>query len=489
MRPTIKVRLRVVDGVTKQPTPVRISIADEQGNWFVPFGYFPDFPVGRAENVGGQIRTANGHRSYFVMGFCEIDLPTGVPLLFRIQKGPAFESIASQVTLGSGQIALRFELRPREDFPASGWLCGDSRVQFLDPHAALFESEAEGVAITQLLVSVVNTPSQDGHQYRSAPYLSAFSGSGASLENASSLVSVNTLNTHPALGRVGLLNAHRPTFPLTFGDMDETDDWSVCDWCDQCHRKTGLVTWCDAFSEELGLLGGEALIAAILGKIDAFEITARPRTRSVLGWYYSLLNAGVRIPLVGGSGKDSNRTPVGEMRTWVRFGMDSRLQSWIEGVRHGEASISTGLPLSVSANDLPTGSVLRLPDPHQPIRVRSRRYSFDDARHQLVVNGNVIELNGAETEITLPQGGWICTRVVGDSGELCHSSPVYVEIPDQPPYCVPAAIHTFLTQIESVREWVRTVGRFEREKSREHLLQYADRAEAILQERLASAGV
>ena len=71
-----------------------------------------------------------------------------------------------------------------------------------------------------------------------------------------------------------MLFRSRPVFPLGFGG-EETDDWSVRDWCDQCHRKGGLAVWVDAFNENVGPPGGEALIAAILGKIDAIEVDAQ----------------------------------------------------------------------------------------------------------------------------------------------------------------------------------------------------------------------
>ena len=142
---------------------------------------------------------------------------------------------------------------------------------------------------------------------------------------------MNTLNTHPVLGTVALLHSHRPVLPLAFGG-EETDDWSICDWCDQCHRKGGLTVWVDAFEPAGGLVGGEALVAAILGKIDAIEVTGRPRKSPLLPWVYRLWDAGFLIPLVGASGKDSNRIALGQMRTLA----DCRELPWIEAVRVGK---------------------------------------------------------------------------------------------------------------------------------------------------------
>src|SRR5207248_1703111 len=127
------------------------------------------------------------------------------------------------------------------------------------------------------------------------------------------LVAVNTLNTHPVLGCVALLNSHRPVFPLRFGG-DRPDHWSVADWCDQCHRKTGLVVWPDLPRLRPDQPQGEALAALVLGKVDAFEVG--PDLGS-LSDYHRLLDAGFRPVLVGGSGKDSNAVVLGSMRTYA----------------------------------------------------------------------------------------------------------------------------------------------------------------------------
>src|SRR5262249_20941946 len=144
-----------------------------------------------------------------------------------------------------------------------------------------------------------------------------FSGQTPALARDGRAVVVNTFNTHPVLGKVALLNSHRPVFPLTFGG-EESDDWGVCDWCDQCHRKDGLAVWVDAFEPAGGLIGSEALVAAILGKLDAIEVSPAPRKVPLLPWLYRLWDAGVFVPLVGGSGKDSNKTAVGTVRTYVK---------------------------------------------------------------------------------------------------------------------------------------------------------------------------
>src|SRR5262249_11107259 len=120
-------------------------------------------------------------------------------------------------------------------------------------------------------------------------------------------------------GTVALLDSHRPVYPLRFGS-DLPDDWSVADWCDQCHRKRGCVVWPDLPRLVAEHLQGESLAALLLGKIDAFEISRFDDTNAgAVDDWYRLLNCGLRVPLAGGSGKDSNVVALGAMRAYVRL--------------------------------------------------------------------------------------------------------------------------------------------------------------------------
>jgi hypothetical protein len=264
---TLNVHVRVNDAETVKPTPVRIRFAGANGGYFPPLGRAVDFPIGRNEIVGGSVYLGGKHYAY-IDGACEIE----------ITKGPAYIPIQQSITLGEGQLSLRFAIRRWTDERWNGFLHADSRCHFISPHSATIEAMAEGIDIANLLIAQQDYPSQDGHMYRVTPNMTAFSGQNQAIDR----VFVNTLNYHPALGSLGLLNCHRPVFPLTFGHVDETDDWSLADWCDQCHRKKGLVVWCDPYRPDSGLSGGEALIEAILGRIDAMEFDARDRKSPLL---------------------------------------------------------------------------------------------------------------------------------------------------------------------------------------------------------------
>jgi hypothetical protein len=205
----------------------------------------------------------------------------------------------------------------------------------LTPHAALLEAAAEDVAVVNLLV----------WQCPSLWNIEAFSGQRPALESPGHLVAVNTTNVHERLGRLLLLNCHRVVYPLAAGGPEEPDDWTMADWCDQCHRKGGLVVG-DGFFGNPGKLYGELPADVILGKVDALEmndqlenaeINSRLNPDSILDDWYRLLDCGFRVPLVNGSGKDCNLVPLGSNRTYARLqpGEELTYKNWIEAVRAG----------------------------------------------------------------------------------------------------------------------------------------------------------
>ena len=106
----MNVHVRVTDEATGKPTPVRLRIGGADGTYYPPLGRPAEFPVGRNEDVGGHVYL-NQKRYAYIDGGCEVPLPTGVPLDVEITKGPAYFPLRQTVTLGEGQLSLRFAVR------------------------------------------------------------------------------------------------------------------------------------------------------------------------------------------------------------------------------------------------------------------------------------------------------------------------------------------------------------------------------------------
>jgi hypothetical protein len=470
------VHLRINDAATGKPTAVRFRVTDRQGRHFAPLGHQIEFPHRRHEDVGGRLLHGT-ERWYYIGGSCEIPLPSGTPLNIEVCKGPQFQPVRETITLGEGQMAIRLTLERQFHWQAAGWFAGDMRCHDLPPHAALLEAEAEDVSVVQILSAETPFLSQDGLTYTTTPNLHAFSGQQPLLQRDHHLVAVNTLNRHPVLGSLALLHCHRPVFPLTFGGIDQTDDWSLADWCDQCHRKRGLVVWVDPFRPD-EVVPPEALADLILGRIDAVEVT--PQSIRPREWYRAW-NAGVEFPLVGASGKDSNQTCLGVMRTFAQLpdGQELTLAAWIEAVRQGRTVVSTGPLLELDVAGHRPGDRLNLSGKDQEVVLKATVSTPTEAGNlELLVNGEIVEQQpirqpheSMQVSYRWREPGWVVARVVNkDASSLfAHTSPVYVMMENRRRED-PAAIKTLRAAVERTLDWVVAKGRFHVHRRREQLI-------------------
>ncbi len=483
----LNVHLRITDATSGQPVPVpvRVRVSSLDGAQFAPLGRAAEFPTGRNEDVGGHLRLGR-ERWFSLDGACEIPLPAGVPLRVQAAKGPEWTPLDETITLGTGQLSLRLSISRGEPIRTTDWVSIDTRCHFLSPHAALIESQGEGLDVVNLLATPFPMLALDANTYTTVPNLLAFSGQEPAIERAGGSVIVNTLNAHPVLGKIALLHSHRPVFPLTFGGPEETDDWGVCDWCDQCHRKKGLAVWVDAFEQAGGLIGGEALVAAVLGKIDAIEVTGEQRKVPLFPWLYRLWDADILVPLVGASGKESNRTPLGAMRTYANVSTPVQPTSfiptqlneagpkpaetprikhsaWVEAIRDGRCSATAG-PLLTLTRDGDT--------------FRAEARARDGVPHvELVANGQPVAAGAGVAEAAVSESGWVAARCIQDA--FAHTAPVRVGVPTR----TPAAVVVLTQLIEQTREWAESQGRYTNPKRKHTLLDRC--AEAVT--RLASS--
>jgi hypothetical protein len=349
-------------------------------------------------------------------------------------------------------MALRFSIARHSDLRGEGWYSGDARCREPAPHAALLEAAAEDLAVVHLLAR------EHGPTY---PHLVAYSGQRASLERPGHVVAVGTENRHRVLGGLALLHTHRVVYPLTFGAPEESDDWSLDDWCGQAHRKGGLVVWTEPWSlpQGRGQLSGsgyEALANAILGHIDALEVTAYNHAIALDIWLL-LANAGVQLPLVGASEKSSNLTPLGEVRTYAQLpgGGPFTLAGWIEAVRTGRTFVTAGPLLRLNANG---------PDVHAAVTGHA---AVD--RVELVCDGEVVASGEANCSMHRENliGRWLAARArVGDQ-VVAHTSAVGLAA-TRPTNA--NGIAQLTEWLDTGKAWVETHAHFQKPGSRDHLI-------------------
>jgi hypothetical protein len=490
------VHVRINDAATGEPTPVRIRFVNRLGEYFAPLGHPAEFATGENEDVGGNLLLYQ-RRFAYIDGTCDVPLPPG-PVRMEVRKGLEYRPLVEEVTLGPGQLTLRRSVERWTDLRREGWYSGDCRAHYLSPQAALLEAAAEDLAVVNLLVRETtvrhctaqhlkqNTPVTALPRLPAIPNLLAFSGQRPALELPGHKVVVNTHNVHAELGSVALLNCHRPVFPLAT-PPGELGDWTVADWCDQCHRKGGLVVWTTPLLLERGedWKYPEPLADLALGKIDAVEWPddEDSLTDSADHWY-DCLNAGFRLPLVGSSAKRDNQTLLGGLRTYVRLrpGEDFTYGNWIDAVRAGRVFVTRGPLISFHVNEQDPGAVIELPSQDQPVKLRLDAHNLSACgcnAVQLILNGELwieFEVTGepataqADMEVEVPEPGWLAARCVDrepsplseDDSDwyrvLAHTSPVYIRVAGQPPPHRVEAVTDMLARVERLLAWVEHHG-------------------------------
>jgi len=479
------VHLRFNDAATGQPTPVRLLVHDAHSVARHPLGRLQSFETAPGRAVGGQVKLTHGLWSY-IDGTCEMPLPAG-KLLLQASKGPEYRPFVAEPTLASGQISLRFALDRWIDLRGEGWYSGDTHALMLTPHGALLEGAAEGLAVVNLLACYWHDSASG---LRSLPNIEAFSGTQPALASPGHLVVVNTLNTHPVLGTLALLNSHRPVYPLRCGDQEKWWDWTLEDWCGQCHRKKGLVVWSDPRSlhpdRNESRLFAEATANAILGQIDAFEITQfdAPETPDLRAWTL-LQQAGVRIPLVGGSAKNSNATLLGAVRTYAHLQPTEELTyaAWIAAIRAGRTFITNGPLLTLQTNGVQPGAILETHDGVVLNIEATVRSMVAVDRVEVLWNGEVIaERTGdkqlpttirLESKHVVSGPGWLSARCYGCSflavrqRLFAHTSPVYVQVQGERLRPSTEACRVIHEQLRRIEQWAATEAVNDRQ--RQHL--------------------
>jgi hypothetical protein len=468
------VHVRINDTATGLPTPCRIRFIGPDDGYRAPVGRLPHFSTQPGEDVGGNLLW-QGQPYAYVDGSCEVVLPPG-EITVEVWKGPEYRPLRQTLVLKPGQIALRLTLERWIDLRQDGWFSGDTQAS-LPPHAALLEGAAEDLAVVNVLAEVRDRPPSITHVLE-------FSGQKPALEIPGHLVVVNTLNRGGELGSLGLLNCHRIVYPLRLGGHGGLTGYTLTDWCDQCHRKGGLVTW---VSFEAGGTGGEALADVILGKIDAVQVT-----RQELGGWYDLLSCGVRVPLVGGSGKASNSQLLGEPRTYARLqpGDAFSYKTWIEAVRAGRTFITNGPLLSFTVNGQEAGSVIDVPHTEQIVHVHATGRALDHFTHlEIIWNGRVVGTVPAtgtpsvavfEQAVSVSESGWLAVRC---RDLAAHTSPVYLQRTSAPRSIDAAVLQRVLMRLDATLAWVAAKADWESERQRQHLIETVRNAREVLLQR------
>jgi hypothetical protein len=157
--------------------------------------------------------------------------------------------------------------------------------------------------------------------------------------------------------------------------------------------------------------------------------------------YYHVLNCGLRLPPVAGSGSGTNDNPIGVNRVYVFCGDEFSYDRWWEGLEAGRVFVTNGPLLRPMVEGQPPGYVFSL-DGREELKLEiglnlATREPIDYL--QIVKNGEVeheVRLSdfdktrGELPPVVFDESGWFLVRAVTNSEratQLASSGPYYVE--------------------------------------------------------------
>ena len=215
--------------------------------------------------------------------------------------------------------------------------------------------------------------------------------------------------------------------------------------------------------------------------------------------YYRWLNAGQKLPIVGGTDKMSNGRVLAGSRTYARLRDDEPFtyENWCQAVRRGTTFASTGAMIDLEVEGRPMGAEIQLPGNGGRVEVAAVAESvWPLSAVELVVNGVPVarqETDGDRRQVRLnyrlktERSCWVAARCWGpymtDAGPvMAHSSPVYIDVGGQRAF-EPTEGEYLLTHMEGGIAWAQRIGVFRDEAVRGRLIALFREAQTELRRR------
>ncbi len=459
----------VIDDATNQPVPCRVHFRSVRGVPYQPHGHHSHVNSNNDTwhiDVGGDLRL--GQASYaYIDGRCQGWLPRG-DLIVDVARGFEYEPLHQRLTIEPGQRRLELRLKRWTSMNEQRWFSGDTHVHFLSTQGSLREAQSEDLNVVNLLQS------QWGSLFTNTE---DFSGAPAVSRDKRTIVWTNQENRQHILGHLILLGLKEPVYPWcsdgpSEAELGGTMETTLSYWADACHAQSGTIV-----IPHFPSPNGEPATLVATGRADAVEMIRCDAYNH--GEYYRYLNAGYRLPLVGGTDKMSSAVAVGQYRTYVRIPADEEFSydSWCRNLRLGRTFLSGGPLLELSVDGAAIGDTVSLPAGGGSVEVSAVARSILPIHTlQLVLNGQVIaqadEPNGGRSltlreRVRIDQDSWLCARVGGPNyqplshhdvwlrGIFAHTSPVYIACGEEWQQRDPDGLRYMLTLVSGSLEYVR----------------------------------
>ncbi len=435
------VHVTVLDDETGQPLPCRVHFRSPEGVPYQPDGHHSHIHSDLDSwhvDIGGDLRLGQVTYAY-IDGTCQGWLPRG-KVIVDVARGYEYEPLRTTVEIAPGQRDLTLRLKRWTHMNERRWFSGDSHVHFLGGQGAHHEAQAEDLNVVNLLAS------QWGHLFTNTE---DFIGAPSISNNGSTIIYTSQENRQHILGHLTLWGLKTPVSPRGSGGPNEgmlagTLDVTMSAWADATHAQGGTV-----IIPHLPTPNGEPAALIATGRADAVEMLRQADYEH--HEYYRYLNAGYKLPLVGGTDKMSSDVPVGLYRTYAYIPPDEPFtyDNWTKAVRAGRTFLSGGPMLSFTVNGAQIGDTITMASGGTLEFEATAESIFPIHTLQIVQQGRVVastedaagqrrlHLKG---EVKIDGHTWLAARCGGPGygvrphhdewrrGIFAHTSPIYVAV-------------------------------------------------------------
>jgi TolB protein len=487
----------VLDSVTRQPMPARVSVRDSAGKF-----YAPDRRIRHADEA---IQRDGEHFEYgywHTSGVDTLTVPAG-RVTVEVWRGPEWKTLKRPILVRADQnatarLTVAPLLPPLSSLRAQGWWSADLHVHMNyggayknTPARLAAQARAEGVSLIENLVVNKEQRIPDIGTWDTGP-----------LYRAADLWIVNGQEFHTGLwghtSQLGLRDffilPDYAGYPGTaFASLYPTNA-AIFDISRGQGGLNGYVHPFDFAPDLAQIQGGvpyELPVDAAAGRVDFIEVMGYSDHLITSDIWYKLLNCGFRIPAAAGTDAFPNfaqlRGPPGLVRTFAKIGPTLDHRRFLDAIKAGRTMVTNAPLVTLTVNGRDPGTEIKLPFKANELTVRvTLRSPVPVERLELVANGKVVaRLRATDTtfKLTVDKPTWILARAwsarprlpVLDLYPFGTTSPVYITMGNTPVSCGADAEY-FLRWINLLSQRVRADTNWNTAAERESALSLISRA-------------
>jgi hypothetical protein len=432
--------VRIVDGATGEPTPVRVHLEDSRGNRprargavAVSESAIP-IPKQAVAVMWGQNDRAEGYAlqpdgSFYADGSFEMRLPPGS---YRLAVSKGFEYVAQKIAFDvapGASVTREIRLERWIDMPARGWYSSDDHIHLRrspadDPKIMKWVA-AEDIHVGNIL--------EMGDFW--ATYFSqyAFGEKGRYQEGGRILSPGQEEPRTPEIGHTIALGASELV-------RSQRNYYSYDRLFDRVHQLGGLAGFAHqgfSFHAYRGMV-----LNTLQGKTDFLELAqfCVPEGPLPLKYYYHFLDMGFRLTALAGSDFPwcgNGVAQIGNARFYTYTGEKAlSYNAWFAAMKAGHTFATTGPMLLLRVNGHLPGDTLDIA-PGATVRVTAEALGQSLKSLEIIGHGKKLAESvstgdgrrlAAEIDLTPTHGLWIAAKCEGDAGQVAHTTPVYVTV-------------------------------------------------------------